>query len=133
MTPDDVKARTKKFAVDVLRFCRRLPSTDESHVIVRQLCRAGTSVGANYRAVCRSRSDLEFVAKLGNVIEESDESAYWLELLVEAEIVRRGAIAILHAEAESLTRMMVASRETTRRRMRARRNQNHKSKTKDQK
>jgi four helix bundle protein len=134
MSPDDVKARSMKFAVEVIRFCRRLPSTEESRVVSRQLLRAGTGVGANYRAVCRSRSDAEFIAKLGTVIEESDESAYWLELLVEAEIVKRAAIQPLHEEAESLTRMMVASRQTVRLRMRARRkDRNQKSKIQNQK
>jgi four helix bundle protein len=134
-----MKARTKKFAVDVIRFCRGLPRTEEARVIARQLIRAGTAVGAHYRAVCQSRSDPEFVAKLGMMIEESDESAYWLELLVEADIVKRLMIAALHAEADALTRNMVASRETVRRRIRARQSHerrqrsNQKPKTKDQK
>jgi four helix bundle protein len=89
-------------------------------VIGRQLLRAGTGIGAHYRAVCRPRSDADFIAKLGLAIEEADESGYWLELLVEAGVVQARLIQGLVKEADELTRIFVASRETARRRMRAR-------------
>ena len=131
MTPQQLRNRTKSFAITILRVSRRLPGTEASRVIGRQLLRAGTAVGANYRAVCRARSDAEFVAKLGTVIEECDETGYWLELLVEAGICTPAALQSSQTEADELLRIMVASRETVRRRLRMKRTQskiaNHKS------
>jgi four helix bundle protein len=86
-------------------------------VIGRQLLRAGTGAGSHYRAACRARSDAEFISKLGTAIEETDETAFWLEVLVEAEVVRGNVTKQLYCEADELTRIFVASRETTRRRM----------------
>jgi len=120
MTPEELRKRTKTFALNILRFCRALPRTDEATTIKWQLQRSGTSVGANYRAVCRHRSDRDFIAKLGLVIEEADESGFWLELLVDAEIVPVKRAEALLREADELTRIFVASRETVRRRVRAR-------------
>jgi four helix bundle protein len=117
MTPQQLKDRTRRFALDVIRFTRRLPRTDECRLIGRQLFRAGTSVGANYRAACRPRSDFDFVSKLGIVIEEADEAGYWLELLIDAGYVRHSSAEALHDEAEQLTRIFVASRLTARRRL----------------
>jgi four helix bundle protein len=115
MTPHELRARTKNFAIAVIHFCIALPPKDPERVIGRQLLRSGTSVGANYRAVCRARSDREFIAKLGLTIEEADESSYWLEILVEAGLMQRSATENLQTEADELTRMFVASRETVRR------------------
>ena len=86
MPPEELGVRTKSFAIGVVRFCRCLPKTDEGRIVRWQLLRAGTSVGANYRAVCRPRSDADFVSKLGTVIEECDETAFWLELAVDIHI-----------------------------------------------
>ena len=83
----ELKERTKSFARRIIRLIRALPSCAESRIIGNQLLRAGTSVAANYRAVCRARSRAEFLAKLGVVIEEADESAFWLELLCDAGLV----------------------------------------------
>ena len=115
MTPQQLRARTKKFAIDVIHFCIALPAKDAERVIGRQLLRAGTSVGGNYRAVCRARTDREFIAKLGLTIEEADESAYWMEILVESGLLTPAVTESLHKEAEELTRIFVASRETVRR------------------
>ncbi|MDA1097182.1 MAG: four helix bundle protein [Chloroflexi bacterium] len=115
MTPEELRSRTKRSAVDLIRFCGSLPETDESRIIRRQIVRAGTAVGANYRAVCRSRSARDFIAKIGIVIEEVDETLYWLEVLVEAQIVASDAGIELRGEAEELTRIFVASRVTARR------------------
>ena len=120
MTPEELRKRTKTFAVEVIRFCRRLPRTDEARVISWQLLRSGTAVGANYRAVCRCRSDKDFISKLGVVIEESDETAFWLEVLAEAGIGTGATTENLYKEADELIRIFVSSRETARRNRRAR-------------
>jgi four helix bundle protein len=93
---------------------RALPHTGEADVIGRQLLRAATSVGANYRAACRARSRSEFVAKLGIVLEEADETIYWLELLSDNEIVQPHRLADLLREAEELTAILAAARKTIR-------------------
>src|SRR5258706_1743816 len=81
-----MQRRTKSFAVQVVKFFSKLPKTEEARVLGRQLLRSGTSVAANYRAVCRSKSDADFISKMGTVVEETDESLLWFELLEEAEI-----------------------------------------------
>lgn len=81
---DLLKDRTKQFALQVIRLCRTLPRSPESTIIARQLLRSSTSVGANYCAVCRARSTADFVSKLGIVLEEADETLFWIELLVES-------------------------------------------------
>src|SRR3954451_10820605 len=121
MTPDDLRKRTKAFALGVIEIVRGLPPAGPGGVLGRQLLRAATSIGANYPAVCRTRSDAGFVAKLGIVIEECDESAYWLELLAEAGCVQITWIRALLKEADELTRILVASRETARRQLRSKR------------
>jgi four helix bundle protein len=80
---EELRIRTKSFAVRIVKLFRSLPRTEEARVIGRQLLRSGTSVAANYRAVCRSRSRAEFIAKVGVVVEEADETVLWLELLVD--------------------------------------------------
>ena len=120
MTPQQLKARTKRFAVDVIRFYRKVPRTEEGRVISRQLLRCGTAVGAHYRAVCRCKSDPDFISKLGNCIEEADESGYWLEVLIEANVITAPVARPLLRESDELTRIFVASRETVRARIRAR-------------
>src|SRR5579863_3098135 len=79
----ELKARTKAFAIRIVRLYRLLPRSTDAQVLGKQLLRCGTSVGANYRAACRSRSKAEFISKMSVVLEEADESAFWLELLVE--------------------------------------------------
>jgi four helix bundle protein len=109
-----MKKRTKEFALRIVRLFRSLPRAEDARVIGRQLLRSGTSVGANYRAVCRARSRREFVAKMGVVVEEADESAFWLELLVDSEIVARAKLEALHREAEELLAIFAASLRTVR-------------------
>ena len=111
----DLKLRTKAFAVRVVRLIRALPRDIASQVMGKQLLRSATSVGANYRAARRARSSAEFVAKLGIVEEEVDESAYWLELLVETETVPRDKLAQLMAECEELTAIIVSCIRTAKR------------------
>ena len=114
---EEFKERTKKFAVRTIRLVDALPVRRSTEVIARQLLKSATSVGANYRAACRGRSDAEFIAKLGIVEEEADESAFWLEVLVEANIVKEELVANLHQEANEIVAMVVASIKTTRARM----------------
>src|SRR6185295_12061994 len=83
MSNENLKKRTKKFALDVIRFFEALPKNETCRILGRQLLRAATSVGANYRAVCRAKSTADFISKMGIVEEEADESSYWIELLIE--------------------------------------------------
>jgi four helix bundle protein len=106
---NDLRNRTRQFALAVVRLCRTLPRTDEARILGKQLLRSGTSVGANYRAACRARSRAEFIAKLGIVLEEADETVFWLELLVEADIGNREKVSSLVKEADELTSIFVTS------------------------
>ena len=109
-----LKVRTKKFALRVLRLYRSLPHTEEARILGRQILRSGTSIGANYRAACRGRSRAEFAAKLGIVLEEADESAYWMELLIDAGKAARQSTAALLREADELVAISVSSINTAR-------------------
>ncbi len=113
-SPEEMRRRTKAFAYRIIKLFKALPRRPEAEIIGRQLLRAGTSVGANYRAACRGRSRSEFAAKLGIVIEEADETIYWLEMLADNEIVRAHLLKDLLREANELTAICVAARETTR-------------------
>ncbi len=112
MNEDDLKRRTKDFALRVMRLVGALPETQAGRVIGNQLIRSATSVGANYRAACRGRSKAEFVAKLGIVIEEADECGYWMELIIDAELLKKPLVESLLTEANELTAIMVASQKT---------------------
>lgn len=112
---DDLKQRTKQFALRVIRLVESLPRGRTADVIGRQLLRSGTSVGANYRSACRARSAADFQSKMGIVEEEANESAYWMELLVDAGLVKPNRLEILLAEANELTAITVASIKTSRR------------------
>jgi four helix bundle protein len=113
---DDLKHRTKAFALRVIRLVEALPKSRTGDVISRQLLRAATSVGANYRAACRARSQVEFAAKIGIVEEEADEAAYWLELIVESGLLPAAKVQELLAEANELIAIFVASARTAKRR-----------------
>jgi len=112
MNADDFKKRTKQFALRILKLVEALPNTVAGRTIAGQLVRAGTSVGSNYRAACRGRSKAEFIAKLGIVEEEADESAYWLELIIEGALLNAPLVQPLLNEANELTRMTAKSRVT---------------------
>jgi len=109
-----LRTRTKQFALRVIKLVDALPTGRAADVIGRQVLRSATSVGANYRAAQRGRSKAEFCAKLGIVEEESDESAYWLELLGESGIVKEELLADLLGEANEIAAMVVASIRTAR-------------------
>jgi len=121
MDADDLKKRTKLFALRVLKSAAALPATIEGKAIKGQLVRAGTSVGANYRAACRGRSRAEFIAKIGIVEEEADESAFWLELIIEGALLKENQVKSLLDEANELTRIMASSRISASRKVRANR------------
>ncbi len=107
-------SRTRKFALAIIRTCEGLPKGKTAGVIGRQLIRCGTSVGANYRAACRGKSNRDFIAKMGIVEEEIDESIYWLDMLIETKLItkEKGNVAI--KEAEEILSMVVASIKTAR-------------------
>jgi len=107
-----MRNRTKKFVVDNIKFYRTLPKTEEAKIIGRQLLRSSSSVGANYRAACRARSKAEFHAKLSIVVEEADESTFWMEILVEAEVVKQAELYYLSDEANQILKIASASRKT---------------------
>jgi four helix bundle protein len=100
--PFDLRERTKAFALRIIRMFVALPKTEEARVIGRQVLRSGTSVGANYREAHRSRSKVEFIAKIGDCLKELDETAYWLELLTESAIVPAPKLAPLQDECHQL-------------------------------
>ena len=110
MDEKELKERTKRFALNVIKLVNLLPRTPVGDTIGRQLVKAGTSVGANYRSACRGRSRSEFASKLGIVEEEADESAFWLEVIVEAGLLEQGFVYPLLDEADQLVAIMVASR-----------------------
>src|SRR3954464_5760794 len=113
MTANELKQRTKDFAIRIFKMANTLPRSMGAQVVGRQVLRSGSSVAANYRAACRARSRAEFVAKLGIVEEEADERLFWLEMLVESGTVPEPRLRALLDEAHQLTAIFVASRKTT--------------------
>jgi four helix bundle protein len=109
---EDLRDRTKKFAIRIVRLFRALPKSTEAQVMGRQLLRCGTSVAANYRAVCRARSKAEFIARIGVVAEEADESVLWLELLEETRTLSSKHLQDINREARELAAIFSASQKT---------------------
>jgi four helix bundle protein len=115
MTPEQfqpLRDRAFRFAVEIVRFCRALPTSWEAQRLRDQLFRAGTAIGANYQAAGRSRSDREFIAKVAVVVEESDETCYWLRLLAVTGIAQSPDVDRLTSEATELLRIFSASLST---------------------
>ena len=112
MTTDELKARTKEFALRVTRLVDVLPNSVKGRAIANQIIRSSTSVAANYRAACRARSRAEFIAKIGVVEEEADETAFWLELIIDSKIRSKTQIEPLLKEAGELVAIMAASRKS---------------------
>ncbi len=112
MDENELKKRTKQFALRIIKLVAALPSTVAGRAVGNQLVRCGTSVGANYRAACRSRSRLEFIARLGVVEEEADESAFWLEIIIEAPLLPKKLVLSLLREANELVAIMTSSRKS---------------------
>jgi four helix bundle protein len=112
MTERELLQRTKQFALRIFKLVGVLPQTIQGRAVAAQLIRSGTSVAANYRAACRARSKPEFIAKLGVVEEEADESAFWLELIIETGLLSAAKVTPLLTEAGEIVAMMASSKKT---------------------
>jgi len=115
MEKRDLKERTKSFALKIIKLVETLPKGRTADILGRQLLRAGTSVGANYRAACRAKSTADFISKMGVVEEETDETIYWMELLIESGNLRMDVVEALMREADELLAITVSSIKTARR------------------
>ena len=112
---NDLKDRTKKFALRIIKLYTSLPKTIESQVMGKQILRSGTSVGAQYSESIRARSTAKFISKIESALQELEETTYWMELLVESEIVKAEKLKDLQAEAEELIAILVSSVKTAKR------------------
>ena len=112
MTPEELKARTKKFALRVLKLADSLPRNPSGRTFSSQIADSGTSVASNYRAACKARSRREFIAKLGIAEEEGDETQFWLEMIMESELLPAKRLQSLHQEAREITAILAASRKS---------------------
>jgi four helix bundle protein len=112
MTTAELKARTKEFALRVIRLVDALPNTVKGRAIANQIMRSATSIAANYRGACRARSRAEFIAKIGVVEEEADETAFWIELIIDSNIRGKTQIEPSLKEASELVAIMAASRKS---------------------
>lgn len=110
---DELKQRTKLFALRIIKLYQSLPKTTETHIIGKQLLRSATSIAANYRAACRARSNSEYYSKISIVIEETDETMFWLEILWETNIVKQERLQDLYNENEEILKIMVISRKNS--------------------
>ena len=115
MNKEELKQRPKQFALSVMTLVDHLPKTSKGRILGNQLLRSATSVAANYRAACRARSTAEFIAKLGNVLEEADESALWMELIIDGGLLEKSQVRGLLAEANELAAIVFSARRTTQR------------------
>jgi four helix bundle protein len=115
MTKEEMKQRTKTYALRIIRLCESLPENNKTAQVIKgQLLRAGTSVGANYRAACRARSNADFINKLGIVEEETDESLYWMELIIDSELMEAKWLQELMNEGHELLAIIISSIKTSR-------------------
>ena len=114
MNEAEMKKRTKNFAKEIIKLCRKLPANREGRLIGNQIFRSGTSVAANYRAACRAKSTADFISKLAIVEEEADETLFWLELIHEMEILNKPLIDILMKENDEIIAIIVSSIKTAR-------------------
>src|ERR1700757_3607839 len=113
--PEELRDLSKNFALRIIKLFRSLPNRTDTQVLGKQLLRCGTSVAANYRAVCRARSKAEFIARMGIVAEEADEAVLWLELLIESGILKSELTEGLLNEARELAAILTASQQTAKR------------------
>lgn len=112
MTKDELKNRTKKFALEIVKLVDELPNTISGRTIANQIIRSGTSVASNYRSACRARSNADFISKVTIVEEESDETLFWLELIVDGKLLKRERVLDLLKEADELTAIFTSSGRT---------------------
>ncbi len=110
---ESLKNRTKLFAIRIIKLFKALPKTIESQIIGKQLLRSATSVAANYRSACRARSQSEFFSKISIVIEEADESMFWIEILFESEIMKKELLIDLYNENEEILKIMATTRKNS--------------------
>ncbi len=115
MDQQEIKRRTKEYAKRIIKLCRSLPDTWEARRIADQLFRAGTSVGANYRAACRARSKSEFISQMSVVLDETDESVYWLEIIAETKMLQEKLLLSLMQEGNELIATLVSTINTSKR------------------
>ena len=106
MTNEQLKNRTKQFSLSILNLIEKMPNSMSTRVVINQIAKSATSVGANYRAVCRARSENEKFAKLCIVVEEADETLFWLEILVECEIISQETINEVYSEGLEILKVM---------------------------
>jgi four helix bundle protein len=109
---DEFRDRTKKFALRIIKLYQSLPKTEEARIIGKQLLRSGTSIGANYRSATKGRSEKEFISKLSISNEEADETCYWIELLIESQIIEEGRLKELYNESVEISKILAVSRKT---------------------
>ena len=114
MNEAQMKKRTKEFAKEIIKLCRKLPNNREGRLIGDQIFRSGTSVASNYRAACRARSTAEFISKLSIVEEEADETLFWLKIIDEMEILKKESLDSLMKESDEIIAIIVASIKTAR-------------------
>ena len=112
MTTNELKLRTKNFSILIINLVEKLPNSIAGKTIGNQIIRSGTSVGANYRAVCRARSDREFISKINIVLEEADETMFWLELIIDRKWFNENEVLNLLDEGNQLTAIFVSSLKT---------------------
>jgi len=115
MDKKDLQKRTKQFALRVFKLTKAMPKTFEANVVRKQIIRSASSVAANYRATCCARSRAEFIAKLGIVEEEADETLFWLEMIIEAEMMKKEKLQSLFQEAREILAIIIASKKSARR------------------
>lgn len=112
MTTNELKIRTKNFSLLIIDLVERLPNSISVRVIANQIVKSGTSVGANYRAVCRARSDREFVSKMNIVLEEADETLFWIEIIMDKQWIDKIELEVIWKEGNELTAIFVSSLKT---------------------
>jgi four helix bundle protein len=117
MKTEELKFRTKEFALRIMKVVDALPKNANGRAIAGQVSRSGTAIAANYRAALRARSDAEFAAKLGVVVEESDETLFWIELIIESELLKKSRLEVLRKEADELTAIFCSMHKTSRRKI----------------
>jgi four helix bundle protein len=112
MTPDELRDRSRQFSMRVVKLYQELPKTTDAQVMGKQVLRSGTSVAANYRASCRARSRAEFVSRMAVVVEEADETCYWLQMIADSGVFPAKKLQPLQKEAQELLKIFSASRNT---------------------
>ena len=112
MTTNELKLRTKNFSLTIIDLVEKLPNSISVRVVANQIVKSGTSVGANYRAVCRARSDREFVSKVNIVLEEADETLFWIEIIMDKQWINKPELEVIWKEGNELTAIFVSSLKT---------------------